>query len=245
MVFKLTAVLFALGVLEPSLPLLAEEPAKRPAQSSHTEQLNFGPGGTIHLDGSYGDLKVEGWDRSEVEITVTKLTRYHDPQQREPAQQRLERIRVAAERRSDSELVINTMRSRRRLFAPLFATVTDGVTVDYEIRAPRDSKLVIHHATGSVLVNNMAGDIEATGQRGDIVLMLAASGKYSIDAKTKVGTVSSDFEGSARLRRYWLGERYATNSPSSHRIHLRIGVGGITIKALPPEAEPPVMARAQ
>ena len=46
------------------------------------------------------------------------------------------------------------------------------ISVDYEIRVPRDSRLEIHHGTGQVLLANITGDIEATGHRGDILLML-------------------------------------------------------------------------
>jgi hypothetical protein len=67
--------------------------------------------------------------------------------------------------------------------------------------------------------------------------MLRDSSAYSIDAATKLGTVISDFEGTTKLRRYRLGERYATSSTqSSPHIHLRMGFGGITINAVPPEA---------
>jgi hypothetical protein len=69
------------------------------------------------------------------------------------------------------------------------------------------------------------------------MLMLSDMSAYSIDAKSKFGVVSSDFEGTAHINRYRLGERYTTaNSPSSHQIHLRMDFGGITIKAIPPEA---------
>ena len=42
------------------------------------------------------------------------------------------------------------------------------------------------------------------------------------------------------LRRYRLGERYVMgDAPSPHRIHLRVGFGCITIKAIPAEAFAP------
>ena len=114
-----------------------------------------------------------------------------------------------------------------------------GMNVEYELRVPRDSKLVIHHGTGYVSVNNVNGDIEATGGRGDIVLMLPDSGAYAIDAKSKFGTVSSDFDGSAHLQ-HLIGERYANGgAASARRIYLRMGFGGITVTALPAAAYVP------
>jgi hypothetical protein len=96
---------------------------------------------------------------------------------------------------------------------------------------------VIHHGVGYVLVSDMAADIEATAGRGDIVLMLRDTGAYTFDARSKFGTVISDFDGAPRLNLFRVGERYATaTSPASHRMYLRMGYGGITITAVPPEA---------
>jgi hypothetical protein len=83
------------------------------------------------------------------------------------------------------------------------------------------------------------GDVEASGGRGDILMWLPGPGPYAIDAKTKVGVVSSDFAGSAKLARYALGERFAGHSaPAPPRIRLRMGFGGIAIKRAPPESQP-------
>jgi len=203
------------------------------AQVSTTERVNFAAGGMIRLTGSFGNLNVEGWDRPEVEITVIKSTpHYYKTQQQQATMRRLGLIRVVTERRSAMELEISTfLHPRRSRFAPpMPLTTTAGVMVEYRIRVPRESRLVIHHGSGYVLVNNVSGDIEATSRRGDILLMLPDSGAYSIDAKSKMGTVSSEFEGTTHVR-HFVGEGFARASqPPSHRIYLRMGFGGITIK---------------
>jgi hypothetical protein len=103
---------------------------------------------------------------------------------------------------------------------------------------PRDSHLVIHHGGGNILIGNVAGNIEATNREGDIVLMLPTPGPYSIDAKSKMGTVISDFAGKSHLR-YFIGERFAgADANSPRKIFLRVGFGGITIKEVPREALP-------
>ena len=97
--------------------------------------------------------------------------------------------------------------------------------------------MVIHHIGGYVLVNHVSGEIEATCRRGDIVLMLPDAGPYSVDAKTKFGTILSDFEGDAHGQ-HLVGERFASaNQASARRIYLRMGLGGITIKGLPAISE--------
>jgi hypothetical protein len=220
---------FVPGLLAMTLSLFGGE---QRVQVTNTERIKFAPGGLIRINGSYGTLNVEGWDRPEVEIAVVKSSlKYYASKQREKAATRLERAHISTERVSDTELAISTHQDRK-------------ISVDYEIRVPRDSRLDIHHGTGQVLVANVTGDIEATGRRGDILLMLPDTSAYSIDAKTKVGVVTSDFAGDLHRRRYLLGERFAS-PPASHRIYLRVSLGGITIKNVPPEAEPPVTTSAK
>src|SRR5258708_7863098 len=104
-------------------------------------------------------------------------------QRRHPdkAKQRLEGLRVVAERRSATELAISTTKS--------------SLGIEYEIRVPRNSSLAIHHRVGFVSISGVTGDIDATCRRGDLVLWLPQKGSYAIDARSKVGTVASDFPG--------------------------------------------------
>lgn len=239
---KLSAVSF-LSMLAVTMPLWAADALKQP-QVINTERVDFAPGGTIRINGSYGYLTVEGWDQPAVEITVTKSLRFGGSKNQDEDQPRLESIRVVTNHASPTELTISTTRAPRHSAWPphLSSTTTNGVRADYEIHVPRDSRLAIHHGTGFVLINGVTSDIEVSVGRGDILLMLPDSGSYSIDAKTKLGAVSSDFEGSA-LNRYLVGQRFTrTLTPPPQQLYLRMGFGGITIKAVPPEAEPPLSA---
>ena len=240
MTFKAAVILFELGVVGTALPALAEDLTKKPAQVTvtTTEHVNFAPGGMIRIEESIGYVNVEGWDQPEVEITLTKSMPF-DYKPPEDVTKHLDSVKIVAERKSDNELVVSTDLPKRRSLSSPFSPHRNGnsVRVEYEIHAPRDSKLVINHGVGSVFVKDIEGDIDVSGGRGDIMLMLRDSGSYAIDAKSKFGTVISDFDGATKLSRYRLGERYATtDSQSSRRIHLRMGFGGITINAIPPEA---------
>jgi len=237
------------------------EEVKQPAQVTTTERVSFATGGTIRITGSYGDLNVEGWDQPAVEITVIKSMPYDFKRQHpEAATQRLDRVRVVTQRGSDTELTISTVVPSRDKpfgggadFRPeslvLPHSNKGGVSLEYQIHAPRDSKLVIHHGTGSVSVAGVTGDIEATCGRGDILLWLPpgsdAPGSYAIDAKVKFGHVSSELEGAA-LNQFLIGQRFErTNPPPSRRLYLRMGFGGITIKEIPHEAIGPVAANVK
>ena len=244
---KLAIVLF--GLCAPGLtPLLSgDDAASQAGAVSHTERVSFAPGGTIRFNHSFGDLYVEGWDRPEVEMTLFKsvprveLALIKSPEDSykppENAAEPLERVQFTTEHVSANELAIGTTTPSHNFFRHPFGG-KGPVTVRYELRVPRDSRLIIHHRGGNILVGNVTGGVEATDRNGDIVLMLPGPGPYAIDARSKMGTVSCDFAGKAHVR-YLIGDRFAGASGNSpRRIFLRVGFGGITIKGVPREALP-------
>ena len=248
MIRKLAALLLGLSVICMALP--ADGPAeKAPKQSfavTSTERMNFLPGGAIRLDNSYGYLTVEGWDEPEVEIRVTKSTdRLLEPEEKEKAAQSFEKIRVVTERRSDKELAISTTLPARhgfpssilpsgRIVLTMPKKTTCGITVEYTVHVPRDSRLVVHHDHGYVWVSDVTGDIEVDSHTGDMIVMLPDPGPYSIDARTRMGSVSSDFTGSGH-KQFLVGTQFVHASrTASRQAYLRMGRGSITLKNGPP-----------
>lgn len=208
------------------LPLLAAP--KQTVEVTTTERVPF-PAGTIRLNGGMGEINVEGWEQPEVEITLTRsVFRTDTPKNREQAKRDLDLIRIVTNKPEDRELAIATTLPPRKLLRPLRGQ-TD-FTLVYSIKAPRNARLMIRHDVGGVQVYGMAGDIDVTARVGDVLLQLPQSGQYTIDAKSRFGDVYSDFAGIERSL-YFVGQSFAQNQPSpSHRIHLRIGVGGIKIQ---------------
>jgi hypothetical protein len=248
---KLAAILLGLSVMAAAFPLFAADglQEKGPKQSfevTSAERINFLPGGTIHLDNSCGYLTVEGWDEPEVAITVTKSTDgFFEPERKEKAGKRFDQIHVVAERRSDKELAISTTLPDRHSFPSsilpsgrIIVTMPKkeklGITIEYTVHVPRDSRLVVHQDNGYVWVSDVAGDIQVNSHTGDMIVMLPDPGPYSIDARTRMGTVSSDFTGSGH-KQFLVGTQFvhASQAPS-RRITLRMGRGSITIKNGPP-----------
>ena len=250
---RLAAFSLGLSAMGTVLPLLAAEGpgARGPKQSfevTSNERASFSPGGTMRLDNSYGFLTGEGWDEPEVQVTVTKSTdRFFEPARKQKAEQRFDQVRVAAKRQSDREFAITTaLPVRSSLFTsvlpsgemivtmPLLPKTKRGVTVEYSVHVPRDSRLVIHHDNGYVWVSDVTGDIEVDSHTGDMIVMLPDPGLYSIDARSRVGTVLSDFAGKTNSQ-FLLGTHFAyAGQAPSRRVHLRMGRGSITIKAGPP-----------
>jgi hypothetical protein len=214
---------------------------RQPFEISARERVNIQPGGVIRVENSYGNLTVEGWDEPAVEVTVTKTTdRFYEPGQKEEARRNFEQIRVATERRSDKEVLISTTYPvRKNIFGPVGRILIKrpdklGVTVDYKILAPRDSKLIVHQDHGYIWVSDLTQDIDVSSHTGDMIVMLPDTGSYSIDARTRTGSVLSDLAGRAR-NEFLVGSRFAYSAQNpTRRVHLRVGCGSITIKSSPP-----------
>jgi hypothetical protein len=234
-----------------TLPLFAADIAPGPKQSfetTTTERFPFQPGGTLRVDNSYGYLNVEGWDEPEVEVTITKSTdSFKDPDWKAKAAQFFDQIRVVTERRSDKELAISTIVPHRNspltsrlpsgrviVSKPLPPRNKRGVTVEYTIRVPRNTRLVVHHDTGYVRVGDVTGDLDVTSHTGDMIVTLADPGPYAIDARTRLGSVSSDLTGK-RSYQFLVGHRLVhAGDTVARRVHLRMGRGCITIQSGPP-----------
>jgi len=52
----------------------AQTADKHEAEIKTAQSIEFGAKGTIQIVDSFGSVKVEGWDKEEVELTVTKRT---------------------------------------------------------------------------------------------------------------------------------------------------------------------------
>jgi len=233
--FKLTVVLFGFGIFAAAVNASAADANKGPVEATATQSVDLAPGGTVSLDDSFGYVTVEGWDRPQVELTVTKSREgLYTPKERERITQQFGRVQVVAETQSVKELKISTVLSSRhglRRFFPPPARGSNraGVNLEYRIHVPRDSRLIIHHHGGSIFVSGVDGDIHATSSSGDIVLTLANAAGAAIDAKTLIGNVSLDFADPSH-RFYLAGERFRTKVHQSQRVYVRLRVGTITVE---------------
>lgn len=176
-----------------------------------TERLDFPSGGTLHLKHSIGELTVEGWDQPAVEITTLK-----SPKKGTSA---LDRVQVKAERQKD-EVVVTTTWGKR------------DFDLEYRIKAPRQSRLVIEHKDGDVHVDGITGELHVTDRMGQITVHIPQDGQYSIDARAKLGAIDSDFPGHEE-RKLKFGHAFTSQTSSTaQKMYLRIGFGDITILAI-------------
>jgi hypothetical protein len=220
--------LLVLGVAFSCL-LLADEDARQKVHVTTTEHLDFPPGGTLRLQNSTGELTVEGWERPDAEVTVTKSTvDAYDPREKESAAKKLDGVSVKTERRGDELDILTTSRRRH------------SVELEYSIKVPSNIRLIVNHKAGEVHVDNLSGDVDVKVSQGETTLSLAPEGQYDIDAKSALGTVNSDFPGVLHRRLLLFGHRFVDSMPAApHKLHLRIGYGDIMILKM---AKPPTPA---
>jgi hypothetical protein len=158
----------SLAAMAPLLP--AQQGTQQRIQPQQTERLSFVSGGAIRIDEPHGDVYLEGWDQPEVEVSVVKSMPYEYKRKHpDKASKHLDSVQVVTERKSATELTISTIHAGRKN--------TDAVLIEYEVHVPRDSKLTIRRAKGSVFVIGLTSDIEVKCSRGDIQLMLRDSVK--------------------------------------------------------------------
>ena len=238
MTMRALAVLFGMSCL-----LLADDEPKQKVQVTHTERVDFPSGGQLRLRNSVGELTVEGWDRPDVEITTIKSTKdAYAPPDRAKASQELGKVRISVGRQG-KDVVITTDFPRRRILSQ-GSLLRPGTSFDleYRIKVPMNARLAVDRHTGEVHVENLASDIHVIVTNGEITLHLPQDGLYGIDAKSHIGSVTSDFSGSERSRPWPFGHRLVKETPAAHNLYLRVGFGDITIfKIWQPPAPSPVI----
>ena len=197
---------------------------------STTYKAGVAASGTIRVNNAYGEVNVEGWDRPDVEVTVTRSEfRRDDPKAREAAQRFLNRIHVNTARAANGDLVISTSFPSRNRLVRLLRGWGD-FTLEYRIQVPRQSRLVIRQARGDVIVTDVAGDIDARTHLGDVMVQVPQSATYELNARCRLGTVYSDLPGASHYA-FAFGHSLTNNTAKAvHHLFLRAGIGGVSVQ---------------
>src|SRR5262245_32656775 len=212
----------------------AQTADKHEAEIKTTQSIEFGAKGTIQIVDSFGSVKVEGWDKEEVELTVTKRTqKKYEPKDIAKARKDLERFKVTMETIGETSLLVINTTYPSWTPARMFRGKTN-LNLDYLIKVPRQSSLLIKHGIGEVDVTNVSGDIEATASIGEVSLKLPEDQSYSVDARVRIGDVSSEFGQTTQRKGFIpLGAKLAGDPAApTRRIFLRVGIGDIQVTKL-------------
>lgn len=197
-----------------------------------TETADFPTGGLLRMTNAVGELTITGWDQPNLEMTTIKSTKTAvDPKDRGQANKLLDNVKISANRKGD-ELDISTAFPKHSKIARPFLGMTD-FDLEYRIQVPRAARLDIAEVMGEVHIENVRGDIRAKENLGEITVRVP-DGMYAIDAKSKLGTVNSDFPGQERQLRWWVvkwpGQAFMADAPAAaQKMFLRAGYGDIVI----------------
>jgi hypothetical protein len=193
----------------------------KPVEVVTTNKVDLGPGGTIHIVGSEGELNVEAWEKPEVEVTVTRFNESED-RDRDAVKKSLDAIAVETKKSGDHEVTITTPKLRG----------LKGSKINYRIRAPKDAKLSIQHGNGDVVITGLSGGIDAHAKNSEIFVMLPPQGGYSIQARAKIGTVYSEYEGTRKHSFPFANSFEGKSGDSAKAVNLVTDNGGVTVQKL-------------
>ncbi|MGD1068670.1 MAG: hypothetical protein ABSB15_00905 [Bryobacteraceae bacterium] len=211
--------------------LLGEREPQKKVQVTKTEKMDFPAGGTLRLEHSVGELTIEGWDQPGAEITTTKSTRaVYSQKEKEKETKDLDRIQISTELQGN-ELIVTTQYPSH-VALPWFTTLdhVEKFDLDYHIEVPRNAKLVIKHDDGEVHIIDVAGNIDASARQGLIAVSLTGDAPRSIDAKSKIGSVNSDFPGNEKAHELFIGHTFvAGGATAAQSLKLRIAYGDLII----------------
>jgi hypothetical protein len=132
------------------------------------------PGGRISIEGDEGFIKINSWDKPEVNLIMTKRAWGRS---QEDAEKNLKKIEVRINE-YDDRLDIKLVKERERKnysFWDLFDPDTWGEhgrspTVDFELMVPKEINLDLVNDEGDVTVKSIIGDVEIHVDEGDIEL---------------------------------------------------------------------------
>jgi hypothetical protein len=207
-----------------------EAEAKKKVETRTTQTIDFGPGGEIQLDETFGDVTIAGWDKPEVELTVWKGTKkLYGPEEQAQALKALERFSIAMSKKSEHRLLISAVAPSSNLLGQLLKGGAN-LELSFKLKVPLASNLVIKHKAGDVNVNNIKGNISISNRVGDVALELSGKEKYLVDAKCRLGEVRSAFNRKGRPASGGGSELAEQNS--TYQLHVRVGIGEIRVEKL-------------
>lgn len=196
-------------------------------RTTETQKMTFEPSAALRLDNSIGQVKIEGWTRPDVEVTITKSTKdeYDSDKSAEGAKE-LEKVKTSFTRKGE-EIVLGTEYHHSSMPQPF----RGGPPIDilYEIKMPRDARVIVMQDSGDVQLSRLSGEINATVQHGSITVVVPGDSQYIVDAKSKFGTVTSNL-AKPDHGLFFFGEHLDYETPKTmHKLYLRAKSGDIVI----------------
>jgi hypothetical protein len=224
---KIALLLFCLPLALPAADTGNRDAGDSYVSQAKTERMEFSAGGLLRVGHSTGNLTIEGWDQPDIEIVTTKTTKSEfAPQDRQKGEAELDQVHFVPERKGN-ELTLTENYPVHGHF--LIFPGNTNFDLETHISVPRTAHLEIH-GSGDLYIYNVTGAIEADVSLGTILLRMPEQGKYDIDAKSKFGSITSDFPGKEQRTRLLLGHDFTQpENTGGQKLRLRAGYGDIII----------------
>jgi len=121
------------------------------AKEEFRETYAVEPGAILDIANKNGDIRIQVWDKDEVEVYAVKITMWGSGELR----------KVDVKVTTDGGITIETD----------YLSKTARVSVDYDIRVPASMSVRgVETANGKIEVEGVAGDIQAASLNGDVTL---------------------------------------------------------------------------
>lgn len=185
-VYKMKKLFF--GVILGLFVLLSTASAEKFSRTE-TKFFTISPKGKVVVENVNGSIKVEGWDKDQVSLEITKTVRADDS---EEADRYFDRMRVEIES-GDNYLRVRTHYTHNDDWDGFFSWLfhgfgSHGGDVSYVLKVPASVKTDVHSTNGSIEVRSVAGDVKAGSTNGRLTLD-GVSGR--VDGSTTNGSISA------------------------------------------------------
>ncbi|HEX4946104.1 MAG TPA: hypothetical protein VFZ34_05555 [Blastocatellia bacterium] len=190
-----------------------------------TERIPFTNGVSVHLKDTFGEVRVEGWERDEIEIELTRGTqKKYAASEHAKEKRRLEKVKLAITNDNAGGLLIETKN---------MPFMKNNFSLEYKVKVPQSIYLKVKHGIGEVTIKNMTSDIEATVRIGELAVEMPETVPFDLDARAKIGEVASDFAGQYNRPKV-LGAKLVgeTKHSEPHKLYLRVGIGEVQVKRM-------------
>ena len=158
--------------------------ADRDVEEIEEQDFKMEPGGTVKIAVDEGYVRITTWDRSEVSVKMMKHARGKNKRE---AQRRLEEIDINIEHRRD-RLTIRERDLEDRSYSifdlldpDTWNEMSGRITwVDFELRVPAKTNLIINTDEGDIIVSHAEGDVDVDTDEGEVELRHIRSDRLSV-----------------------------------------------------------------
>lgn len=168
---------------------------------TETKFFNISPNGSVVVDNVNGTIKVEGWDKNQVSLEVTKTVRAGSS---EEADEYFSDLRVDI--KSDGDFLEVKTHYPHDFGGGFFDWLFNGGSrygsVDYVLKVPSNVRLNVGSTNGSVRVREVIGKVKAHSTNGRIDLEDVGG---MVEGNTTNGAITARISDKVELRQLDLG----------------------------------------